>query len=587
MTLHARPVLIQAALLVLLLHGGFVAAGLSPALSGLLADSDGYERLNRVLKLAADGAWYDSRWPLSNAPYGEVLHWTRPLDLVLLLGGRLGSLVAPFDTALYAWGVIISPLLAVLMIPVLSWGTRPYLSDRAFLVLGALLALQGGMHSFFMAARPDHHSLILALAALLLALLLRLLAEPDRPYRALIAGLVGGLAVWVSVESLLPALTFGLGLGLVWMLEGGPYLRLAGRYGFALALASLAALMLERPPGDWSAVEFDRLSILHPLLFALASAGLALMIRLDLASPTRRLAAMAGMALAAGGLALALFPRLAGGFFADTPPEIVRIFDSISEYRPLWPASLADLQGLVEHLGGTLLALASCLLLLRQGSAPEKRMALALAGALLLFAGLAMIQVRWAAHAQILSLLPQTLLAGWLWQRLIRPWRALAVVAILAGPPLLAALLGPPPGGSAFNRPPEPCRWPAMRQALMDVRPPGHVILTHIFPGPALVYGTGTGIVGTPYHRNPQGIADTLAIFADPGDRTARTIIDRRGIDLILVCADSVEGRWLRDRAEGDSLYRRLAEERPPAWMEPVPLERDRVGPFRLYRVRP
>ncbi len=586
MTLHARPAWLAVLLLILLVQAAMAAAGLSPILAGALADSDGYERLNRVLKLAADGAWYDSRWPLSNAPFGQVLHWTRPLDLMLLLGGWMGAAFLPFETALYGWGVAISPVLALLLVPVLSWGTRPYLSDRAFLALGVFLALQGGLMNFFMAARPDHHSLILLLAALLLAFLLRLLGEPERAGLANWAGSAGGLAVWVSVESLVPALIVGLGLGLVWVREGGPYLRLAARYALALTLASLAALMLERPPGDWSAIEFDRLSIVHPTIFAATAASLALLIRIGPRSPTGRLAAALGFGPAVGGLALAMFPRLMGGVFADTPPEIVRVFDSISEYRPLWPSSLAALQGLVEHLGGTTLALASCAILLRRGSAHERRVALALALGLLIFAGLAMVQLRWAAHAQILSLLPLAWLARLLWHRLESPRRALALVGLLAGPPLLAAALGPPPGGSAFARPPESCRWPAMRQTLIETTMPGRILVTHIFPGPALVYGTARGIVGTPYHRNPQGIADTLAIFADPGDHRARALVAGRGIDLVLVCPDSTEGRWLLARAEGDSLYRRLAEDRPPVWLESLPLDGARVGPFRLYRVR-
>ena len=36
--------------------------------------------------LAQTGNWYDGSLPRSNWPYGEALHWTRPLDVVLLAG---------------------------------------------------------------------------------------------------------------------------------------------------------------------------------------------------------------------------------------------------------------------------------------------------------------------------------------------------------------------------------------------------------------------------------------------------------------------------------------------------------------------
>jgi len=87
------------------------AAGLMPLRRGDLADSDCYMRLVRVRQLWTTGRWYDSTIPRSNVPYGEELHWTRPLDLLLLLGAAPASLVVGFNEALFGWGVAVSPLL--------------------------------------------------------------------------------------------------------------------------------------------------------------------------------------------------------------------------------------------------------------------------------------------------------------------------------------------------------------------------------------------------------------------------------------------------------------------------------------------
>ncbi len=72
------------------LHTGDVAA-LYP---------DGYMRLNRVTQLYLTGDWYDSGIRRSNAPYGEVLHWTRPLDLLLLAGAFVSAPFSDFRTGL-------------------------------------------------------------------------------------------------------------------------------------------------------------------------------------------------------------------------------------------------------------------------------------------------------------------------------------------------------------------------------------------------------------------------------------------------------------------------------------------------------
>ena len=51
------------------------------ALEGGLAGPDSYMRLLRVTQLYESAAWFDLSIPRSNAPYGELLHWTRPADI--------------------------------------------------------------------------------------------------------------------------------------------------------------------------------------------------------------------------------------------------------------------------------------------------------------------------------------------------------------------------------------------------------------------------------------------------------------------------------------------------------------------------
>ena len=69
-----------------LLHAGLVKIGASPVLDGNLVDPDSFMRLVRVTQLHETGAWYDTSVPRINAPYGDVLHWTRPFDVLLLVG---------------------------------------------------------------------------------------------------------------------------------------------------------------------------------------------------------------------------------------------------------------------------------------------------------------------------------------------------------------------------------------------------------------------------------------------------------------------------------------------------------------------
>ena len=80
--------------MLLVVEGLSFAVGSEYLLQGGLHDTDSYTRLNRVLHLYSTGDWYDRRFPRSNAPYGEVVHWTRPLDVILMGGGGAAYSIA-------------------------------------------------------------------------------------------------------------------------------------------------------------------------------------------------------------------------------------------------------------------------------------------------------------------------------------------------------------------------------------------------------------------------------------------------------------------------------------------------------------
>ena len=79
----------------------YYLSGESPVKKGELADSDCYMHLIRVSDLYDTGRWYDPVLIRSNTPYGEKLHWSRPFDVLLLLGAVPISLLTDFESALF------------------------------------------------------------------------------------------------------------------------------------------------------------------------------------------------------------------------------------------------------------------------------------------------------------------------------------------------------------------------------------------------------------------------------------------------------------------------------------------------------
>ncbi|MCG6957810.1 MAG: hypothetical protein LJF04_17610, partial [Gemmatimonadetes bacterium] len=147
-------------------------------LNGHLVGPDSYMRLVRVRRLAESGAWFDNTIPRSNAPFGATVHWTRPFDVLVLIGTWLTQPFLGFRRALELSGALISPLLFMAVCFVTAWSVRPLAGAR---VRGyAMLAVpaQVGFMGYAMPGRADHSMLILLAFVAMEGMAIRLLLEP-------------------------------------------------------------------------------------------------------------------------------------------------------------------------------------------------------------------------------------------------------------------------------------------------------------------------------------------------------------------------------------------------------------------------
>ena len=114
-------------------------------------------------------------------------------------------------------------------------------------------------------------------------------------------------------------------------------------------------------------------------------------------------------------------------------------------------------------------------------------------------------------------------------------------------------------------------------------------IATHLDYGPEILYRTPHRVLGTPYHRNSEGILAGFGILGGTDLAQVRGLIQTRGVDLILVCplhswiygtkSAGVEARL--------SLHDLLLVGNEPDWLERVPVPEEVAGAFRLFRVTP
>ena len=96
--------------------------------------------------------------------------------------------------------------------------------------------------------------------------------------------------------------------------------------------------------------------------------------------------------------------------------------------------------------------------------------------------------------------------------------------------------------------------------------------------GPELLYRTGHSVLSIPNHRPQPGFAATYRVLTAPADADGASHSGGHRVDLILLCPSEVERSiFTPPAAAAATLYERLVDGAPPAWLRPLPL-RGRAG---------
>jgi hypothetical protein len=589
------PVLLS--LLVLILAAANRKDGV--ALTGDLFGPDVYMRATRVLQLVQDWHWYDSTIARANAPFGDALHWTRPFDVLML---AIALPLLPFvgaAVAVHLAAIFVSPILYLVTLPLLYVAVRPLHDREGQFFLGILFLFQVAIVGQFLVGRGDHHSLLCLLFVVQLGQALRLLADRASTRLAVATGLVTALTVWVSPEGLVAAALIQLGLGVWWLLEGPALARRGLGHAAGAVIGIAVALLLERPPAQWLALEYDKISVFHLVLFSMLA-----LFWVVAAGPWHarlvRLALGAGGAAVIGAVVLLVFPGAARGPLAALDPRVAEVwFVVISEAQsPIKPDDLGRTLGsLLLNLGPLLVAVPMLVHLVRTTAGAARRQWAWLGLATAAYTALALDEVRWLYYPQISFLAAYAAGLIWVLERLNlrdRPANATPrqALRIVLGRPAtvvvfglaflgLAALFPQAPNVAASER----CDLKGIAKTL-NAPPLGdrqRNIMGFNFNTAELIYRTGHAYVATPYHRNAAGILDGYDFFSTTDPDEAWRIARRRDIDLVLFCPTDREFR-MYEKQDGETMFERLRDQNPPPWLSEMPI--DPALGYLMYEVR-
>jgi len=565
---------------------------------GELLDTDSYTRLNRVLLVHELGHWNNSIYPRSNAPYGESSHWTKPMDFLLLAGGSVLSLMMPFSTGLHVWGVVISPLLHVVAFMGILYLMREKLDRLGVILLSIAFLLQPILDSYFAIGRPDHHSLILAVFCWFLVGLYKGPQRAARWKTCIYIGGMGALGLWVSVEFLVPIGLFLVAATVFWVWHGDKNAFHISRAMAAMFLVATLFVLFERFSDDLLIVEYDKISLPHCVLL-----GLIAMVWFGInalpphsgwtSTILRRLILIGTMSAVASVVQWSLFPDFFRGPLVGLDPMIRQLlWDNVAETQPLQNSEA------IMNLGMGILVLPYLVYVMRRESVMlSQYQGLLLCIGVGIFMPLALYESRWTPYASILLLIPYVAYVRRTLEWVGTRWsnRRGEAVSLLAG---LVLLFWPITVGTVMA-----LDDPKLEISTMDGKCPlkplseylstdeswvgtSQAILAFHDFGPELLYRTSHRIIGTPMHRNQEGMKDMLTIMTALDFDTAHQIVQRRKINLLVVCVRSTaEFQFFEKISDRPRVHESLTQGKIPSWLSEVQLPRELADSFRLFQV--
>jgi hypothetical protein len=548
-----------------------------------LDDTDGYMRYARILDLVQRrNGWFDGWIHWSNSPFGHSMHWTRPLDALILL---LATPVAPFvgwSDAVY-WAALLSgPLLQLSLAGVVMWGAWQMMPPQAAALAGWVAGLQPLITGYSLVGRLDHHLLITVLSLAILGATLASLQSNHRS--AAIAGCLSGIALWVSPEALLIIGISAISLAFWWVIRGGP-IKILWWWSTAFMSTTFLAMLAESGLANFSSIEFDRISL--PYLIVAVGGFIAITTMQVLlqqqprnqSSKASRFTYLFVLASIAGLTVIAIFPRLLDGPFADTSTRIWDLWLSkVRESQPLWGGD-SPFSQTVGNVTTPIIGFICAILLARRRSDKMKIIWVTIAIWLVVLIPLSMSSLRFALYPQALAGIPVAVAA---WLAILRWGQGPSIARVLVSGSFICLSVCIYAIAAAFthsifdSRPAEAafeltdCHVGALSDEININLEADGTILAHIDLGPILHVVSGRNVIATPHHRNVNGILDAYDIMRLPLNE-ARDGIERRGIDGIVICP-LIDENYLGPIPQ-DSLYQRLIDGDLPSWLQEVTVD--------------
>lgn len=558
-------------------------------------DNDDVMRLVEVRDFLAGQNWFDLMQYRLGLAEGTLMHWSRLVDLPIAALIRLFSLFLERSqaeaVAATLWPILLMPfLLFPLGLACRRLGGPPAM--HIGLGLGAIFIFTCVR---FSPGALDHHNVQLVLSMWIAAMLV----DPEKRVLSYgVAAFAGALAMAIGAETTPLVAVACIIVALQWLWHGEAFARPARAFGLSLTLSISAFFLLTVPPHSYGVVTCDNLSFGFYTLSALG--GTALFLMASLPKTPSRTGRLLLIAITGALVLLAAFlvaPACLGDPLGSLDPMLVELWlKAVTEARPFLAEIAAEPGVAAGFYAVGFFAIVICLCRSLRGEAPELHFILA---ALIGVSwGVALLQVRGAFFANMLSILPLSLLIADLRQRAAAKPKHIGLAlgyagTVLASVPIMWAF-----GGvivingwrdgfdfSTLSQPGEShaetgeC-GSAADMVSLNALDTG-VIAAPSNSGAEILRWTPHRVLSAPYHRNQRGMLTELHIgLAPPAE--AEAFLRGAGVTIVAFCKTDPQTQSLI-RLKADGLYASLARGQVPNYLQPMDVAGK--GSFQVYRV--
>lgn len=553
----------------------------------VFSDSDCYMRLIRVKALYQSGAWFDNFIPNSNYPYGETLHWSRPLDLLLLSGAYIGMPFTDFDTALYWSGVFISPILYIAAIICVYWSVKVIYQNDIANKFNCVLIFVFNLFTlyYFAFGRPDHHSLLLLLFILQIGCCLRIFNYQHKYIYW--TALWSALAMWISIEAIVFTVIILLALSLLCLItKDKHYITLAYKYTSALLGCLTLFYLLGESLSSDPFIVYDKLSLVHLFVFLLALPVLYLVGRI---SQTTSKGKQATYLLAIAAIILAsckAFPGLINPF-ADIDPRVYKVWlDNVSEVQPINIFNKNKISASILFLAPIIFSIPYCL-----RSETQLKYKVLFCTGIAIYTILSVYQNRWSPYLYLITIIPvaQFILFSrnrvnslplTLFTKTVT--NALIILFVILGPTIISAKLDSAPSKTdGFSD----YQLKHLNNYLVNNFSEPQVLLANSDFGAPILYNSPHKVIATAYHRNYSGILYFADLMSSNSYETAYAMLQSRNVDLIIISPTYGEQAMAGGLDNKTSFYNKLLKNETPSWLQKLDLPQELSSDFIVYRV--